>query len=161
MTRLVLDTNVWLDMLVFDDPATGPIRAAAKSGRAGVFIDEACEMELARVLGYRLSGRMLDLVQRANALACCRSITRRIEGVTPVPGLPRCADPDDQKFLELAQRCRADSLITRDTALLTLDTRKSSRLTFRIVSPQGWAANFTTCRLPGFQDLPAAHKKLV
>ena len=48
--RLVLDTNVWLDWLVFDDPELAPVRAAVAQGLARVFIDAACEAELARVL---------------------------------------------------------------------------------------------------------------
>ena len=30
--RLVLDTNVWLDWLVFDDPAVAPLAATAETG---------------------------------------------------------------------------------------------------------------------------------
>ena len=52
--RLVLDTNVWLDWLVFDDPSVAPIRAAGEAKRAEVFIDAACEAELERALGYDL-----------------------------------------------------------------------------------------------------------
>ena len=37
--RLVLDTNVWLDWLVFDDPSVATITAAIAAKRAQVFID--------------------------------------------------------------------------------------------------------------------------
>jgi predicted nucleic acid-binding protein len=37
--------------------------------------------------------------------------------------LPLCADPDDQKFLELAARCGADCLVTGDRELLKLARR--------------------------------------
>ena len=30
--RLVLDTNVWLDWLIFDDPAIAPLRTARDGG---------------------------------------------------------------------------------------------------------------------------------
>ena len=39
--RLVLDTNVWLDWLVFDDPAIAPIKAAVEAKRVEVFIEAA------------------------------------------------------------------------------------------------------------------------
>jgi uncharacterized protein len=54
--RLILDTNVWLDWLVFDDPSIAPIKAAVAANRAEVFIDSACEAELERALGYDLGG---------------------------------------------------------------------------------------------------------
>ena len=50
--------------------------------------------------------------------------------------LPRCADPDDQKFLELARDCRADLLLTKDGDLLALATRKVRALPFLIVNPR-------------------------
>src|SRR5687767_9147438 len=41
--RLVLDTNVWLDWLVFEDPGIVPIRNAAGTGRVEIYIDAVCE----------------------------------------------------------------------------------------------------------------------
>ena len=52
--------------------------------------------------------------------------------------MPRCRDPDDQKFLEAAAAARADALITKDEALLELARRKT-KLPFRILTPQGFA----------------------
>src|SRR5580704_11884883 len=48
--RLVLDTNIWLDWLVFDDPGMARIKATVESGQAEIFINTACEQELERVL---------------------------------------------------------------------------------------------------------------
>lgn len=121
--RLVLDTQVWLDWLVFDDPSTLPLRAMLAAERAEVFIDAACEAELGRVLGYRLGKRRLDAAAQAACLAQCRAIAKRVQGVPSEKGaLPRCSDPDDQKLLELALVAQADCLVTRDRALLALRT---------------------------------------
>lgn len=134
--RLVLDTNVWLDWLVFDDPAVGPIRAAVQQGRAKVFIDAACEAELARVLAYPLGRIRLDAAAQAACLAECRRLTGGGDAVAPLDcELPACSDPEDQKFLELARDCRADLLVTKDRALLALRRRAP----FRIVAPDSWA----------------------
>src|SRR6185503_16561395 len=38
-SRLVLDTHVWLDWLVFDDPGIARLRNAVGTGRAQVCID--------------------------------------------------------------------------------------------------------------------------
>ena len=70
--RLVLDTNVWLDWLVFRDAEVAPLRAAVEQGRARVFIDAACEAELARVLAYPLGRVSLDAAAQAACLAECR-----------------------------------------------------------------------------------------
>src|SRR6187401_471627 len=79
MLRLVLDTNVWLDWLVFDDPVVAPIRTAVAEGKAAVFIDEAVEAELVRVLGYSFGARTLDAQQQAKAIADCLQVARKDE----------------------------------------------------------------------------------
>ncbi|MGH8742291.1 MAG: PIN domain-containing protein, partial [Burkholderiales bacterium] len=84
--RLVLDTQVWLDWLVFDDPSTLPVRNLLAADRAEVFIDAACEAELERVLGYRLGKRSLDAAARAACLAQCRAIAKRVQGVPSEKG---------------------------------------------------------------------------
>ena len=135
--RLVLDTNVWLDWLVFDEPELGPLRAAVEQGLARVFIDAACEAELARVLDYPLGRVRLDAAAQAACLAECRRVAAPHDEAAPLEcALPPCRDPDDQKFLELARACRADLLLTRDRALLEL----ARRTPFRIVTPRAWAA---------------------
>jgi uncharacterized protein len=140
--RLVLDTNIWLDWLVFADASVAPIKAAVASGAAIIFIAPACEVELTRVLGYELSGRTLDAQAQATALAHCCAIAQTSNTfATPhiIEALPRCEDPDDQMFLELARDCRADMLITKDRDLLTLATRKVKPLPFRILTPREFA----------------------
>jgi predicted nucleic acid-binding protein len=135
--RLVLDTNVWLDWLVFGDAEVAPLRAAVEQGRARVFIDAACEAELARVLAYRLGRLRLDAAAQAACLAECRRIAGRGERPARRDGsLPACRDPDDQKFLELARDCGADLLLTKDRALLELGRRTP----FRILTPRAWGA---------------------
>ncbi len=113
--KLVLDTNVWLDLLVFDDPLARRLRGP----------------ELERVLAYPLGKWSLAPQRRAACLGECRRIARRIEPARAAEGLPRCQDPDDQKFVELAAAAGADALVTRDAALLRL----RGRVPFRIARP--------------------------
>ena len=75
--RLVLDTHVWLDWLVFDDPGIARIRNAVGLKRAEIFIDAACEAELARVLAYDLHKRRLDAAAQAACIAQCRRLSHR------------------------------------------------------------------------------------
>lgn len=134
--RVVLDTQVWLDWLVFDDPSAARIREAQAAGRVEIVIDQPCEAELVRVLAYDLGKYSLEAAEQTHCVARCRSVSRRVP--TGSPGeLPRCKDPDDQKFLELAAGAGARYLISKDQALLALAPRVSL---FRILAPQDCGA---------------------
>ena len=134
MTRVVLDTNAWLDWLVFDDPGIGALRAAVESGRAEAWIDADCDAELERVLAYPLGRFTLDAAARAACLERCRAVARRWAAGPSATALPRCRDPDDQKFLVLAAACGAQYLVTKDAALLELRRRAP----FAIVAPEAF-----------------------
>ena len=138
MLRLVLDTNVWLDWLVFDDRDTAPIRNAVALKTAAIFMDAACEAELERVLGYPFGKNTLDPGERVEYLAKCRRLCNLLHGSLSLDektSLPRCRDPDDQKFLEAALLARADLLVTKDRALLELARRTTRAAPFKIVRP--------------------------
>ena len=124
--RLVLDTQVWLDWLVFDERSLAGLRAAVEEGRAEVLIDSACFAELERVLAYPL-GRNVDIDA---CLEECEKLCIRLVGENGAQffELPQCRDPDDQKFLTLAAAARADCLVTRDRELLRLARRCAARL---------------------------------
>jgi putative PIN family toxin of toxin-antitoxin system len=139
MQRVVLDTNIWLDWLVFHDSGISYLKLAVEERRVEIFINAACEAELERVLAYDLSRHTLDAAAQAACLAECRRIAQRVDSVAPEAEralLPRCVDPDDQKFLELALAARADALITKDHKLLELARRTR---TFRILNPQKYS----------------------
>ena len=134
MLRLVLDTNVWLDLLVFNDPGVRAIRAAVDEGRAEIFIDAACEAELERVLAYDFGRHRIP----PEAIAQCRGLCKRVGTVLAQADrarLPRCTDADDQKFIEAAAAAGADILVTKDLALLGM-----RRLPFRVLAPDACAA---------------------
>jgi putative PIN family toxin of toxin-antitoxin system len=135
--RLVLDTNVWMDWLVFNDPAIAPLQSAQRDGRATIAIDAACLQELGTVLAY--PEFRLDEAQRAAHLAEVARCTIRTSPRRPAHPLPRCTDADDQKFLALALDAAADWLLTRDNALLRLNRRLEAR-GCRIGSPAQWSA---------------------
>ena len=129
--KLVLDTQIWLDWLVFDDAGVRRLRNAVHLGRAQVVIDAACDAELERVLAYDLGKHSISREAQLAALDQARRLARRVE-VVAVKGLPQCRDPDDQKFIELAAATNADALVTKDRELL----RMKRRLPFRVVTPQ-------------------------
>jgi putative PIN family toxin of toxin-antitoxin system len=147
--RVVLDTHVWLDWLVFEDPGIVPIRNAVGTGRVEIYMDALCEAELARVLARGFAKRRLDAAAQADCIAQSRRLSKRIDTRLPDGermGLPACRDPDDQKFLEAALAAGAQFLITKDRALLELAGRRT-RVPFRIVKPAEFRS--ALANLPG------------
>ncbi len=133
--RVVLDTNVWLDWLVFDDPGIAFLKQGFADRLFEIVIDDACEAEFERVLAYPLGKFPVDAPA---CMAQLRRIATRAGKFSPEEKmrLPRCSDPDDQKFLELALGAGAQFLITKDQALLKLGKRKPP---FRIMTPDAFA----------------------
>ena len=139
---LELDTNVVLDLLVFDDPALRPLAHALTSGAVTAWADEHTLRELKYVLAYPIFH--LDETAQRSVLERYRSLVREVPvdpGVPPPP-LPRCRDRDDQKFLELAARSGARWLVSKDKRVLSMADRAG--LPFGILSCRQLVA-----RLPG------------
>jgi putative PIN family toxin of toxin-antitoxin system len=133
----ILDTNVWLAWLVFDDPVTRPLGEAVDEGRLVLPAVPRIRDEFERVLAYpRLRiepGRQGDAVERFDRLV-------RIQAPPPPADLA-CRDPDDQVFLDLALHLGAAWLLSRDRQLLSLRRRALAR-GLRIVRPEdeAWLA---------------------
>src|SRR5437016_4684287 len=117
--RLVLDTNVCLDLFVFHDLRWAALLAALQDGSVEAVTREDCRMEWLVVLTYPQLPLNDDSRARSiaefDALISCIAPAARTDA-----RLPFCTDSDDQKFLELARDARANTLITKDKALLKL-----------------------------------------
>jgi len=133
--QLVLDTNVVLDWIVFNDPGVEPIARAIESGQAQPVTSDACLEELRRVLEY--PALKLDAATRSIAFERYRARATLFDaGILSAPAeLPRCTDADDQKFLELAWHANAHWLITKDRALLKLARAVEKLGRFAVVNP--------------------------
>jgi len=106
----VLDTNIWLDWLVFGDASVQPLM---QSGFSFVASQEM-RTELSDVLGR--SHFSLDTNSVIEMLKTFdQTVTVREAPQYSVTRL-RCTDRDDQKFVELAVATRASYLFTRDKA---------------------------------------------
>jgi uncharacterized protein len=139
--RFVLDTNIWLDLFVFDDPAVQALGTGLRQGALIAVVRADTLEEYARVLSYAQFALPPEQQQAKKAMvrAFSRlwpqdSLFMGISEALPA-GLPHCADPDDQKFLELARDARALALISKDKALLTL-SKSRHRLPFRVAHPR-------------------------
>ena len=116
--RLVLDTNVLLSALHFHAVSLSWLRAAWREERLRPLVSRRTAAELIRVLAYpkfRLSEddqkHLLD-----DYLPWCETVVVP----DPPPDVPRCRDPSDHPFLELAVAGQADALVTGDGDLLVL-----------------------------------------
>ncbi len=117
--RVVLDTNVVISALLFPRGRAATLREAWFDGRFMPLTDRPCVDELIRALAYPkfklsqgdIQALLADYLPYAEAVD-----TVGVGGVK----VPVCRDPDDQKFLVLAEMGRADVLITGDKALLAL-----------------------------------------
>ncbi len=139
---MVLDTNVCLDLFVFRDAECVTLLEVLQAGAVEAVTDEACREEWWRVLDYPKLA--LDEARRSQARlafdACVRCISADDVGPPAKVQLPRCADPDDQKFLELALASQAHWLVSKDNEVLKLGPRVARAGWFTIVTPRGWRA---------------------
>ena len=127
--RLVLDTNVVIDWLVFDDPFMNPLRNGVDDGCIVVLTHEPAVLEFKRVLGYpRLKldpARQFEVFARyrekATPFAMPGDFT--LKQLMLPGGFPRCRDRDDEHFLALAYHAKADALVSRDNAVFGLKNR--------------------------------------
>lgn len=138
--RLVLDTNVALDLFVFRDSACDRLMAAMREGAVMAVVDEPCRAEWLAVLEYPAFG--LTPSARSEAAVAFDQWVSLLSATALAPRpevrLPRCADPDDQKFLELALASGAQCLLSKDKALLQLARRTAREGWFRILCPSAW-----------------------
>lgn len=138
--RIVLDTNVCLDLFVFHDPRWSALLAALRTGAVEAVTRADCRTEWLKVLEYKRLP--LDPDSRADAAAefdrLIACLAADALGANPGAPLPVCSDRDDQKFLELARDSGAQVLVTKDKALLKLAKRTARAGLFAIILPEKW-----------------------
>jgi putative PIN family toxin of toxin-antitoxin system len=120
--RVVIDTNIVLDLLVFADPHCADLRAGIDGRTLQWLATPAMREELWRVLDYpQLQPRLAfyGLVP-AQVMA---AFDARATLCLAAPKAPcTCKDPDDQKFIDLAVAQRA-CLLSKDKAVLAMRKR--------------------------------------
>jgi len=119
---LVLDTNIVLDLLVFDDPAVRGLRASLATGRVRWLVTTDMRDEVVRVLDYpKLAARLPVAPGAVDAVLA--QFDRLSHSVPEAPPAPvRCGDRDDQIFVDLAVAHRA-VLLSKDRHVLRLRGR--------------------------------------
>lgn len=149
--RLVLDTNVVLDWLVFEDARLSELQQAWDEQRLQLITHVPALEELRRVLTYP-QFKLSQSVQ-CTVLECYESRVR----VMPLPdgatmenlgmpaGFPRCKDCDDDHFLALAYHHHADGIVSKDRAVLDL-AKRARKFGVTVLSPQQLAAQLNDAK---------------
>ena len=119
---IVIDTNVVLDLLVFDAPAVQPLRDQLANGDLRWIATRPMRDELERVLAYPQIVKSLShhQVQPVQVLAQFDAQVQWCD-VAPKASVT-CKDPDDQRFIDLAVAHRA-RLLSKDKAILCMRKR--------------------------------------
>ena len=119
---MVIDTNIVLDMFVFNDPATHALRDALAAKQYQWIATQSMRDELERVLAYpKIVARLTR--HELNALDVLTHFDAQAELVSVAPkALLTCADPDDQKFIDLAV-VHQTLLLSKDQAVLCMAKR--------------------------------------
>ena len=116
--RLVLDTNVILDLLVFKDPTAEPIRHLLNAKLVDAVRSEASMRELIDVI--QRPTFKLNQEEQAIILQAWESVTRLLEN-TAIESAPfTCRDLDDQVFINMAYSLRPALLLSKDLLVLEL-----------------------------------------
>ena len=138
--RIVLDTNVCLDLFLFHDAQCVVLLAALQTGAVQAVTRDDCRAEWQRVLHY--PQLPIDDDNRPKVSAAFDALVHYLPAAKSTApagvALPRCADLDDQKFMELALATGARWLISKDNELLKLDRRAQAAAQFSILLPQAW-----------------------
>lgn len=119
---VVLDTNIVLDVFVFNDVAARPLKQALQAGELDWLATPAMRDELARVLAYQKIVARLAFCQLGAPVVL--AAFDRHSHLTEVAAKANaaCSDPDDQKFIDLAVARRA-LLLSKDRAIISMKKR--------------------------------------
>ena len=118
----VIDTNIVLDLWLFEDPSTIPLRAALQSGAISHLATDSMRDELERVLTYP---HIIKRMAKSNIQApdiLNRFDEYQLAAEPAAKAACTCKDPDDQKFIDLAV-AHAVPLLSKDNAILCMKKR--------------------------------------
>ncbi|MBS7806051.1 putative toxin-antitoxin system toxin component, PIN family [Variovorax sp. PCZ-1] len=127
---VILDTNIVLDLFLFQDPRTAVLREQLQSKRLSWLATAHMRNELERVLTYAHISAKLSYYEKtpADILAAFDQAVQIYE--QPTAKAPYvCKDPDDQAFIDLAAQLAGQApgqkvtLISKDKAVTSMRKR--------------------------------------
>lgn len=119
---LILDTNIVLDLFVFNDPEVAALKTALLANELNWIATPDMRVELERVLTYpKIVPRMAFYqVKAADVLGKFDQLASLVDPAPRAPWI--CKDPDDQRFIDLAVQHTA-TLLSKDQAVLNMAKR--------------------------------------
>lgn len=139
LARAVLDTNVVLDLLVWNNPEADLLRRAVLERQLVCLATTESLAELRRVLGYEKLALSEEAAERIHTQYA--ALVEQPAAQPIFAPIPRCSDRDDQKFIDLAMTQGANLLLSRDKALLKLGKRAKKIVPqLEILTPSVWMA---------------------
>ena len=121
MKPIILDTNILLDIFVFEDVRADRLRNAVLNRQIKTYSNQTSVEELADVISRPFFA--LEEGQQVKIMGQWQSLSQSIEDPKLEPAPWKCQDPDDQVFLDLAFTVRPSILISKDNAVLKLATQ--------------------------------------
>ena len=118
MKSVVFDTNVLLDIFVFNDFRAIHLKQALINGQIHALASPKTFEELADVVSRPLF--CLEQIHQENILTEWRSLARTIDDEILINAPWQCRDPDDQVFLNIAYTAKPCMLISKDNEVLKL-----------------------------------------
>lgn len=118
MNSLVFDTNVLLDIFVFNDFRALHLKQALQEKRIDAVATQKTLEEFSEVITRPLFA--LDNNLQSEIFSQWKLLSRLIDDQSLSVAPWQCEDPDDQVFLNLAYSIRPSTLISKDNALLKL-----------------------------------------
>jgi putative PIN family toxin of toxin-antitoxin system len=121
MKPVVLDTNILLDILVFNDARAADLKQAIFSGTLKPIASQKTLAELADVISrprFKLSqATQAEILEQWHSVISLRDDSH----LASAPW--QCQDQDDQIFLDIAYQLRPTVLISKDNAVLEIASR--------------------------------------
>ena len=124
MRPVVLDTNILLDIFVFNDERALHLKKALFDKTTHFIASQKTIEEFADVISRPLF--KLDEQTQVAILAQWQSIAEQQDDSDLTPAPWTCQDPDDQIFIDLAYQLRPSILISKDKVVLQTASRAAS-----------------------------------
>jgi putative PIN family toxin of toxin-antitoxin system len=116
MSVVVFDTNVLLDLFVFNDFRALHLKQALIEGKMDALATQATLDEFADVIARPLFS--LDRAQQEQIFLQWQGLARVMDDKNLLKSPWLCQDPDDQVFLDLAFTAKPCTLISKDNEVL-------------------------------------------
>ena len=121
MKSVVFDTNVLLDIFVFNDFRAIHLKQKLMDGQINALASPKTIEEFADVISRPLFG--LEQVDQEHLVRQWHNLAKMVDDESLINAPWRCQDPDDQVFLDLAYTAKPCLLISKDNEVLKLTQR--------------------------------------